>query len=100
MVSCSFKRSQPSAKAGGVEPIFRIASLEGGICTEVRTALGAVAPSPLRAKKAEEVIKGRPIGQNAAAEAAEQAVAGAQPLSRNRYKLEIVRALVKRAILG
>jgi CO/xanthine dehydrogenase FAD-binding subunit len=28
MVSCSFKGSQPSAKAGGVDPIFRSASLE------------------------------------------------------------------------
>ena len=51
------------------------------------------------AKAAEEAIKGRPIDQKAAAEAAEQAIAGAQPLSMNAYKVEIAKALVKRAIL-
>jgi xanthine dehydrogenase YagS FAD-binding subunit len=59
-----------------------------------------VAPSPVRAKKAEEVIKGRPIDPNIAAEAAEQAVAAARPLSMNAYKIEITKTLIKRAILG
>jgi CO/xanthine dehydrogenase FAD-binding subunit len=34
-----------------------------------------------------------------AEEAAEQAVSGAKPLSMNAYKIEITKALVKRAIL-
>jgi xanthine dehydrogenase YagS FAD-binding subunit len=59
-----------------------------------------VAPSPVRAKEAEEVIKGRPIDPNAAAEAPEQAVAGALSLSMNAYKIEITKTLVKRAILS
>jgi xanthine dehydrogenase YagS FAD-binding subunit len=59
-----------------------------------------VAPAPVRAKAAEEVIKGRLIDEDAAVEAAEQAVAGARPLSMNAYKIEIAKTLVKRAILG
>jgi xanthine dehydrogenase YagS FAD-binding subunit len=74
--------------------------LEEGICTDARIALGAVAPSPVRAKEADEVINGRPIDPNAAAEAAEQAVTGARPLSMNAYKIEITKTLVKRAILS
>ncbi len=54
----------------------------------------------MRAKKAEEVIKGRPIDPNAADEAAEQAVAGTRSLSMNAYKIEIIKTLVKRAILS
>jgi CO/xanthine dehydrogenase FAD-binding subunit len=75
-------------------------AVEGGRCTDARIALGAVAPSPVRAKEAEEVIKGRLIDPNIAAEAAEQAVAGALPLSMNAYKIEIAKSLVKRAILS
>ena len=84
----------------GIVSVASVIALHGGICTDARIVLGAVAPSPVRAKRAEEIIKGRPIDPNAAAEAAEQAVAGALPLSMNGYKLEIVKALVKRTILG
>jgi xanthine dehydrogenase YagS FAD-binding subunit len=54
----------------------------------------------VRATKAEEVLKGRSIDQNGAAEAAKEALAGVRPLDRNAYKVEITKALVKRAILG
>jgi NADPH-dependent glutamate synthase beta subunit-like oxidoreductase/CO/xanthine dehydrogenase FAD-binding subunit len=74
--------------------------LKKGVCVDARIALGAVAPAPVRATKAEEVIKGRPIDEDAAAMAAEQAVAGTMPLMMNEYKIEIAKALVKRALLG
>src|SRR4030067_4139 len=80
--------------------VATVITVEKGVCIDARIALGAVAPTPVRAKKAEEVIKGRPIDQNAAAAAAEQAVAGAMPLMMNEYKIEIAKVLVKRALLG
>jgi len=83
----------------GIVSVASVIALEEGICTDARIALGAVAPSPVRAEKAEEAIKGRPIDQNSASEAAEQAVAAAHPLSMNAYKIEIAKTLVKRAIL-
>ncbi|MDD5008056.1 MAG: FAD binding domain-containing protein, partial [Syntrophorhabdaceae bacterium] len=88
------------------EPIdFAIVSVasvitrEEGMCTDARIALGAVAPGPVRASKAEEMLKGNRIDEEIAARAAEQALAGARPLSKNVYKIEIARTLVKRAIL-
>jgi NADPH-dependent glutamate synthase beta subunit-like oxidoreductase len=80
--------------------VVSVITIERGVCVDARIALGAVAPGPLRAKAAEEVIIGRPIDEHRAVEAAEQAVAGAQPLSMNAYKVEIAKTLVKRAILS
>jgi xanthine dehydrogenase YagS FAD-binding subunit len=80
--------------------VASVITLEGGVCTDARIALGAVAPAPVRAKKAEQVIKGRPIDPGTATEAGEQAVAGAKPLSMNAYKIEITKSLVKRVLLS
>jgi CO/xanthine dehydrogenase FAD-binding subunit len=80
--------------------VASIITVEKGVCTDARIVLGAVAPEPVRAKKAEEVLKGRPIDEDRAAEAAREALAGARPLNMNAYKVEITKALVKRAIMG
>jgi xanthine dehydrogenase YagS FAD-binding subunit len=80
--------------------VASVITVNNRVCTDARIALGAVAPGPVRARKAEEVIKGRSIDENTATEAAEQALAGARPLSMNVYKVEIAKTLVKRAILG
>lgn len=75
-------------------------SVEHGVCTEARIVLGAVAPFPVRAKAAEELLIGRPISEASAAAAAEKALADAKPLSKNENKIQIAKALVKKAILG
>jgi xanthine dehydrogenase YagS FAD-binding subunit len=76
------------------------ASVSDGICNDVRIALGAVAPGPVRATAAEEFLRGKPINEETAAEAASLALAGAKPLSKNGYKIDIATALVKRGLLG
>lgn len=80
--------------------VASIIAVEKGVCVDARIVLGAVAPGPVRAKAAEKAIIGQPIDEHRAAEAAEQAVAAAQPLSMNAYKVEIAKTLVKRAILS
>ena len=69
-----------------------------GVCSESRIALGAVAPGPLRASKAEAALKGKRLDPTTLQEAAELAVKDAKPLSMNGYKVEIVKALVTRAL--
>jgi xanthine dehydrogenase YagS FAD-binding subunit len=44
------------------------------------------------------MLVGKPIDEKAAAGAADEALAGAKPLSMNAYKIEIAKTLVKRAI--
>jgi len=73
---------------------------EDGICRDVRIALGAAGPGPVRASRAEEALIGKPINEATAAEAADAAMAGARPLSKNGYKIEIIKTLIKRALLG
>jgi xanthine dehydrogenase YagS FAD-binding subunit len=80
--------------------VASVITTKKGVCTDARIVLGAVAAAPYRAKRAEEVITGRSIDEDVAAQAAEQAVAGARPLSGNAYKIQIAKTLVKRALLG
>lgn len=80
--------------------VASVVAVENGICKDARIALGAVGPGPVRARKAEEAIMGKPINEASAAEAAEIAMSNAKPLSKNGYKVEIARTLIKRALLG
>jgi xanthine dehydrogenase YagS FAD-binding subunit len=83
--------------------IVNVASLiniQDGICTDARIAIGAVGPEPVRARAAEEIIIGQPIDEAVALRAAEEAMATTQPLSMNKYKVEIAKVLIKRAIMG
>ena len=70
------------------------------VCKDVRIVLGGVAPEPVRAKKAEGVIRGRSLDGKRVAEAAETAVEDATPLTMNEYKVQITKALVRRALLA
>jgi xanthine dehydrogenase YagS FAD-binding subunit len=82
-----------------VVSVASVITVKAGVCTGARIALGAVAPGPVRAGKAEEIMVGKSIDEKAAVDAAEAALAGAKPLSMNAYKIEIAKTLVKRAIL-
>jgi carbon-monoxide dehydrogenase medium subunit len=71
-----------------------------GVCQEVRIALGASAPTPMRAKKAEAVLKGKKLTDNLLAEAGEVASTEAEPISdiyaSAEYRRELVKVLVRR----
>lgn len=73
---------------------------DGGVVRQASLVLGAVAPIPWRAAAAEKALVGRRLDEASARQAAEAAVQGAAPLSDNGYKLELTRALVRRALLG
>ncbi len=80
--------------------VATVLMVDNEVCKDARIILGAVGPEPVRARKAEEAIEGRIIDAEVAANAAEQALVGAVPLKMNAYKMEIAKALVKRALLG
>jgi xanthine dehydrogenase YagS FAD-binding subunit len=61
--------------------------------------LGFVAPQPWPAPKAAALLDGKRVTEELAAQAGEAAAAGATPLSKNAYKVTLVKTAVKRAIL-
>jgi len=69
------------------------------VCKAASVVLGAVAPVPHRARAAERALVGRAIDEAVAGLAGGAALDGAQPLAKNAYKLPLVEALVRRAVL-
>ena len=79
-------------------PIVNCAVMVGGGAP--RIALNAVAPKPYRATKAEAAIAGKPINEANAEAAGAAAVEDAKPLPATKYKVQIAKTLVKRALLA
>lgn len=80
--------------------VAAVLTVEGGICKDARIVLAAVAPVPYRATGAEDAIKGQAITEALAETAGAAAVKGTIPIDKNKYKVQIVKTLVKRAILA
>jgi NADPH-dependent glutamate synthase beta subunit-like oxidoreductase len=80
-----------------VATVLKVAS---GKVSEARIALSGVAPLPWRVASAEAAIIGKAIDEKTAEVAGEAALSGALPLPQNRYIAQIVRTVVKRAILA
>ena len=90
-------------RTAGDFPLVSVAlgyALDNGTIRHVRMALGGVAPVPWRSPQAEAVLEGQTLSPELATRAAEAALAAAQPLSHNAFKVEIGRALITRAILA
>jgi carbon-monoxide dehydrogenase medium subunit len=77
-------------------------AVEGNICQKARIVLGAVAPTPLRVKTAEEVLTGKEITDDLLEEAGRAAAAESKPISDIRgsaeYRRDLVRVLTRRAL--
>jgi CO/xanthine dehydrogenase FAD-binding subunit len=71
------------------------------ICKDVKIALGAVAPIPLRARKAEETLRGKALDDDLIEGVAKMAAEEAKPIddirSSAEYRREMVWVLTKRA---
>lgn len=72
--------------------------LEGGKLTDVRVALGHVAPIPWRSEQAEAALEGKAPSADLFAEAARAATFEAKPLSHNAYKVPMVQGLLRQAL--
>ena len=72
------------------------------VCSDIRIALGAVAPTPIRAKMAEEMIRGRILDDDLVREASKAASEEAKPISDVRgsgeYRKEMVEVLTRRGL--
>jgi CO/xanthine dehydrogenase FAD-binding subunit len=80
-----------------VSVAFR-ASVRDGKYHDSRMVFGAVAPIPMRALAIESMLEGQAPGETIANEAAKWVASQVQPLARNKAKVEILKALVAKAI--
>jgi xanthine dehydrogenase YagS FAD-binding subunit len=77
-----------------------VLEMEGRLCRSARVVLGGVAPVPWRLPNVERLLAGTTITPDLAAQAGGASVAGASPLAKNGYKVDLVKAVVKRALLS
>jgi xanthine dehydrogenase YagS FAD-binding subunit len=73
--------------------------MKGNAVASAKVVLGHVAPKPWDSADAAKVIAGKSITADNAEAAGKAAVASAQPLSQNAYKVTLARVAVKRALL-
>ncbi|HEX6769812.1 MAG TPA: hypothetical protein VF208_10715, partial [Candidatus Binatia bacterium] len=87
----------------GVAVVYNLAATDKK-CTGVRIVLGAVAPTPIRAKRAEAVLEGQVLSEALAAKTGQIAAEEAKPISDVRSSADYRRAMVgimtKRALLN
>ena len=84
-------------------PLMNVASamkVNGNAIDDIRLAVSAVSPRPMRLKNVEAAVKGNPPIPETGEMAGRLAVEGAVPLQFNAYKIPLMRNLVKRAIIG
>jgi len=84
--------------------VAAVATLEADskICKDIKIVLGAVAPTPMRAREAEEILRNKRIDEVLIDRSAEAAAAEVRPISDVRasagYRKEMVKVFTRRAI--
>lgn len=82
-----------------VVSVAMVLDMDGTVCNSARIVMGGVAPIPWRVQQAEQLLAGQRITPDLAAQAGRRAVAGAAPLAKNGYKVQMASAVVERTIL-
>ncbi len=93
-------------RASGALAVVGVAAsvqMEGGVIKDARIVLGAVSPVPLRAKEAENLLKGKQASEELFEEAGVIASGECRPISDIRasaeYRRDMVRVFTRRALL-
>jgi aerobic carbon-monoxide dehydrogenase medium subunit len=96
------KMGRRRAMAVSVVSVAALVRMDGKSCTDLSLALGAVAPTPLRALKAEAALRSRVASKGALRSCARAAAAEAQPIDDLRasaaYRRRICQVLVNRTL--
>ncbi len=100
---CAYiKHTQREAMDLAIVSVAVSITLEGEVCNESRICLGTVGPTPMRAKRAEEVLKGKILDDKKIREASEEASEEVQPRTTLRgsawYRKEMVKVLTEKAL--
>jgi len=79
-----------------------VLTVENGVCQDARIALGGVAPTPIRARKAEQVLRGNKLDDERIETAARTAAEETRPITDLRstaeYRKEMSKVTVRQAL--
>ena len=75
-----------------------VLEMDHDVCRSARIVLGGVAPVPWHVPDTERLLAGQKITPELVARVAEAAVAGANPLAKNAYKVPLTKNTVKRIV--
>ena len=94
-------REEMDIAVAGVGSLVQL-DADGRCCQQARIALAAVAPTPVRAREAEEFLVGKTADETVFAQAGELAAQAAKPISDVRgsaaYRTELVKVLTRRSL--
>ena len=100
--SAYFKHSVRKAMDLAIIGVAAKVKMDGDKIAEARVCMGGVGITPLRAKKAEELLVGKEITDDVLEQAGEAAASEAKPISDVRasaeYRTDMVRVYTKRAV--
>ncbi len=88
-----FKLGRRNGMAISVASVAALLKMKGNTCTEAGLALGAVAPTPLRAKKAEALLRGEAVDGDLARKCGQAAAVEARPIDDLRASAEYRRRM-------
>jgi len=75
-----------------------VVTVNGGRVERARIALGGVATKPWRSREAEAALEGKAANEETFRAAAEAAMQGAKPLRHNKFKIELAKRALVRAL--
>ena len=81
-----------------VVSVALVLEMDADVVKRVTLVLGGVAPVPWEVEAIQSLLVGRRVTPERVIEAGRLAVEGSQPLSRNRYKVKLTEALVRRTL--
>ena len=87
-----------AAEAGWQGSVAAALDISDGAIRSSRVALGGVAHKPWRAEVAEKVLRGQKANAELFDSAAREAIANAKPYQHNKFKVEMARRAVARAL--
>lgn len=99
---CYIKHGRRKAMELATVGVAVTLTMSGGVCTSIRIALGAVAPTPIRARKAEALLAGQKLDAALIAQCGAVAASESSPISNIRgsadYRRRMVEELTQRAV--
>ncbi|MBA7630739.1 Carbon monoxide dehydrogenase medium chain [subsurface metagenome] len=100
--SCFIKLGRRNAFTLSIVSVATLVKVKDGIFDDVRIALGAVAPTPIRASKAEEYLTGKKVSEQVIDDGAKVVTSEVKPISdvraSARYRKDMSYIVTKRAL--